>query len=613
MDLQQVYQNIPSTTSNVAGSQAGTNTDAGTLTGSELVAVSRGSGILQRTLNGIGQWVVQTYQGFTQGGTGSVNRTIQTKLQDTVSVKDFGAVGNGTTDDTAAIQAAINYVQTIGGGIVMFPSATYKILGTLSVTKGNVTLQGQNKQGTILFFSNGTADCITVVGTSYASQLYGFEMKNLFINHSGKTGGRTLVLAYVSQSTVRDVTISSCWTGIEIWVTNNTVFDNVVIAGVTGGASVPATYYGSVAPQVCYGMWWHAPGDNSARCDQLTTIATTIQALSSGADGFVWDGLAQTWNAFQTTALGCRYGLHVLNSAASASYYPGFGEFDNFNTENMSSIGVLIEAGRTMQFINCNLNNTSGGSGGSSDTNAVRILADSSASITSSIWFSNTRIGQSKGTALYSAARDVIVNGCSFLPGSTTTTNSVPAIELASPGQDIIVTNSKVSEWGAAANWSYGIQVDLGTTRVLLANNNITGVGTRSILWNNNDLNSFSVGNITSQVSRPNPSGHSVATGATLTASWMLGGALNLAGPSAAWTAITDTAANIVASVPNPSIYSFIPLLIINSSAYAMTLSGGTGVTTTGNTLTIAANSQRMLIMAITNPTLGSEAVVIYS
>jgi hypothetical protein len=57
-------------------------------------------------------------------GTGATARTIQAKLRDTVSVKDFGAVGDGTTNDTAAIQAAIDALSPLGGTLY-FPKGTY--------------------------------------------------------------------------------------------------------------------------------------------------------------------------------------------------------------------------------------------------------------------------------------------------------------------------------------------------------------------------------------------------------------------------------------------------------------------------------------------------------
>jgi polygalacturonase len=78
---------------------------------------------------------------YNQGGTGAVDRTAQVKLQESVSVKDFGAVGDGVADDTVNIQAAIDAVNSVGGGIVNVPVGTYMVNAATYVNmKANVTL-----------------------------------------------------------------------------------------------------------------------------------------------------------------------------------------------------------------------------------------------------------------------------------------------------------------------------------------------------------------------------------------------------------------------------------------------------------------------------------------
>ena len=63
---------------------------------------------------------------YTPAGTGAVATTVQAKLRQTVSVMDFGARGDGTTNDTAAIQAAIDAVALAGGGAVFVPPGQYQ-------------------------------------------------------------------------------------------------------------------------------------------------------------------------------------------------------------------------------------------------------------------------------------------------------------------------------------------------------------------------------------------------------------------------------------------------------------------------------------------------------
>jgi hypothetical protein len=70
--------------------------------------------------------------GFVQTGSGAVPRTTQSKLRESVSVLDFGAVGDGVTDDTASIQAAVDYASTLGCG-VLFPQGVYPISSEITI------------------------------------------------------------------------------------------------------------------------------------------------------------------------------------------------------------------------------------------------------------------------------------------------------------------------------------------------------------------------------------------------------------------------------------------------------------------------------------------------
>ena len=72
-----------------------------------------------------------------------VNRTIESKLGDTVSVKDFGAVGDGVADDTAAIQNAINNSPR---NAVYFPRGVYKVTDTLAITTPSYSIVGERTE-----------------------------------------------------------------------------------------------------------------------------------------------------------------------------------------------------------------------------------------------------------------------------------------------------------------------------------------------------------------------------------------------------------------------------------------------------------------------------------
>ncbi len=109
------------------------------LTGAETVPVVQTGATKQTAL---------TAMPYVPTGTGAVTTTVQTKLRETVSVKDFGAVGDGVTDDTAAIQAAINK-QNISGGRVFFPAGTYKLNSHVTVSGGIFNIYGEGRTSVI--------------------------------------------------------------------------------------------------------------------------------------------------------------------------------------------------------------------------------------------------------------------------------------------------------------------------------------------------------------------------------------------------------------------------------------------------------------------------------
>jgi len=71
---------------------------------------------------------------YTPAGTGAVERTVQSVLRESVSVKDFGAAGDGVTDDTTAFQAAIDAVNTTSGKKALhIPAGDYIITSQLTI------------------------------------------------------------------------------------------------------------------------------------------------------------------------------------------------------------------------------------------------------------------------------------------------------------------------------------------------------------------------------------------------------------------------------------------------------------------------------------------------
>ena len=76
---------------------------------------------------------------------GTVAQALSNRFGQELSVKDHGAAGDGSTNDTTAIQATLNAVYAAGGGVAMVPPGTYMVTAPLVVPRG-VVLRGKGRE-----------------------------------------------------------------------------------------------------------------------------------------------------------------------------------------------------------------------------------------------------------------------------------------------------------------------------------------------------------------------------------------------------------------------------------------------------------------------------------
>lgn len=107
------------------------------------------------------------------------------KYRDMLNVRDFGAKGDGTTDDTAAIQAALDAASTRGISAVLFPTGTYKVSATAADNNFSAALTVHSGQR--LLFDAATLQ-LTANGYDFYAVLNIHNVNNVTVE-----GGLTII------------------------------------------------------------------------------------------------------------------------------------------------------------------------------------------------------------------------------------------------------------------------------------------------------------------------------------------------------------------------------------------------------------------------------------
>ena len=261
---------------------------------------------------------------------GAVGRTVHQKLQDLVSVKDFGATGNGTTDDTTAIQAAIYYAQT-NGGCVYLPAGIYIISSSLNVqiNSGGLPLLrpsicGDGAGATTIL---QTANASGIVVTGYVSNPADYMDLEDFTLQSNAVGGYGNGISFSDSAFVN--------------------IDNVEVLGWENGVygidALSMTFTRLVSRFNINGFRFESSGSGTGYTSEpnaITMLGCTIGNNTNyggwvvGAGTFTFVGGSIESNGESTTTLSTKWGLRITNSG---------GNFDQQSANGFNLQGVYFE------------------------------------------------------------------------------------------------------------------------------------------------------------------------------------------------------------------------------------------------------------------------------
>ena len=317
---------------------------------------------------------------YTPAGTGAVTTNVQTKLRQTVSVIDFGATGNGTTDDTAAIQAAINALATTGG-IVLIPPGIYKVSSTLNivyVTQSfddwrdypiSINLQGNGKSSQLHWYGGNNTSVVQYkgdsTGTGSTSKTF---IRDFYIeNANASTGLRGITLGDETQPNILGI-VNCTITGMAIFKCSRAInvqyqSHECLISGnhlseytdygvwLTSNGCVISNNHFQAGANSSIGIYGDGVG--------LTISSNTIESGAGGSCVFLENTGAFTISNNYTemtenTTSGSNFGFKLLGCFNG---YIGQNEFGGFPACNIIYIGQVVATGSLSRNIQIGSNN----------------------------------------------------------------------------------------------------------------------------------------------------------------------------------------------------------------------------------------------------------------
>lgn len=166
----------------------------------------------------------------------------------TVFPEWFGALGDGSTDDYAAINKAVTSLASTRG-VVLFSAKTYKMSSTVTISSSNLILRGSGNWATRIVTTGASQSAFQFTGVSSASKINHNGVEDMFIYKSvTATGGVGILLSHCAVATLKNLQISDFGIGVQLANATNTLVSNVVCSNSSGNFNFIGFYADGTDP-----------------------------------------------------------------------------------------------------------------------------------------------------------------------------------------------------------------------------------------------------------------------------------------------------------------------------------------------------------------------------